>query len=159
MAISTSAVELNGAGLYVEATGTGPAVVLVHGFALDGRMWDAQIAAFAADYTVIRYDLRGFGRSPVPHARYTHVADLRRILAELGIPRAAIVGLSLGGQVAVDFALAYPAATAALITVDAALSGFHWSPDFAASLGAIVEIGRALGIDAARASLEGPRIV
>ena len=109
----------------------------MHGFALDGRMWDAQIAEFAADYTVIRYDLRGFGRSPVPHARYTQVADLRRILAELGIPRAAIVGLSLGGQVAVDFALAYPAATAALITVDAALSGFRWSPDFAASLGAI----------------------
>lgn len=141
---------INGTRLYYEVMGSGPPLVLVHGFSLDCRMWDDQMAAFAARHRVIRYDLRGFGQSPVPAAPYAHVEDLKALLEYLGIAQAAILGLSFGGGIAIDFALAYPDATQALIPVSTVLGGYRWTPDFGASLGAVYKIGRSSGIEAAR---------
>ncbi|MBX3058798.1 MAG: alpha/beta fold hydrolase [Anaerolineae bacterium] len=125
--------NVNGTQLYYEIAGDGPPLVLIHGFGLDGRMWEAQMAAFTPAYQVIRYDLRGFGRSAVPGVeRYTHYEDLQTLLNHLHIERAHILGLSLGGGIAVDFALAYPSMTDHLILAAAsALNGFVWPDELA----------------------------
>jgi 3-oxoadipate enol-lactonase len=142
---------INGAYLYYEATGFGPPLVLIHGFSVDSHMWDDQMEAFSSYYRVIRYDLRGFGQSPPTTAPYAHIDDLRALLGHLGIAHAAILGLSMGGGIAIDFALAYPEATRALIAVDANLGGYRWTPEFDASLGSVYETGRSAGVDSARA--------
>jgi pimeloyl-ACP methyl ester carboxylesterase len=114
-------------------------------------MWDAQIQAFASQYRVIRYDLRGFGQNRPTTTPYAHIDDLRALLDHLGVARAAILGLSMGGGIAVDFALAYPESTRALIAVDANLGGYEWTPEFDNSLGSVWDTGRNRGVEAARA--------
>jgi pimeloyl-ACP methyl ester carboxylesterase len=123
--------DINGARLYYEAAGMGEAVVFVHGFSLDTRMWDDQFNTFAQRYRAVRCDLRGFGQSSLPtHAPYRHTDDLKALLGHLGLERAAIIGLSMGGSVAIEFALACPAVVRALVVVDTVLSGFDWSTDW-----------------------------
>ncbi len=134
---------VNGTRLYYEVAGFGPPLVLIHGHGLDSRMWDDQFAPFAVYYRVLRYDLRGFGKSaPVGEIPYTHEEDLAALLDHLGIARAAILGLSSGGAVAIDFALAYPTMTRALIVVDAALGGHAWSEEWSARWKALRQTAR-----------------
>lgn len=124
MPIHTGFADVNGTRLYYELAGAGHPLVLSHGFTLDTRMWDDQFAVFAQRYQVLWYDLRGFGKSAVPtDAPYTHPDDLHALMAHLGIAHAYIIGLSLGGAVAVDFAVTYPEATDALIPVMLPCSG------------------------------------
>lgn len=119
--------EVTGGGLYYEVAGAGSAVVLIPGFTLDTRMWDSQMEAFSRRHRVIRYDLRGAGRSPPPTGPFAQHEDLAALLRHLGVDKAHIVGLSLGGAIAIDFALAAPAATLSLIPVDASsVSGYPW---------------------------------
>src|SRR5262245_45001564 len=92
-------------GVYYEAAGHGGTVVFLHGGQMDRRMWDEQFELFAKTHRVVRYDLRGFGKSPAPLEPYSHVEDLRALLDHLKIRRATLVGLSLGAAIAVDFAL------------------------------------------------------
>lgn len=109
---------------YFEVAGSGPAIVLVHGGFGDRRMWDDHFEALAKDYRVVRYDLRGFGRTPAPTAAYSPVDDLRRLLDELGIERATLVGNSMGGGVSIDFTLVHPERVEGLVLVATALNGF-----------------------------------
>lgn len=109
---------------YFEVAGSGPAIVLVHGGFGDRRMWDDHFEALAKDYRVVRYDLRGFGRTPASRAVYSPVDDLRRLLDELGIERATLVGNSMGGGVALDFTLVHPERVEGLVLVASALNGF-----------------------------------
>jgi len=116
-------VRLNGLSLYYEDTGRGSALVLAHGFACGLRMWDPQVKALARAWRVITYDVRGHGLSDAPDdaGRYSQpisIADLRALLEHLGLRRAAIGGLSMGGNIALNFALAYPEMTSALIVAD-----------------------------------------
>ncbi len=113
-------------------------------------MWDDQFDHFAQHYRVLRYDLRGFGRSSPPERPYSHADDLKALLASLRMEPTAIVGLSFGGQVALDFALAHPQATRALVLVDAVISGWQWSSQHAASLAGVRGVARAAGADAGR---------
>lgn len=141
---------VNGTRLWYEVSGAGSPLVLIHGHGLDARMWDGQFAPFAARYRVVRYDLRGFGKSAtVGETPYTHADDLAALLDHLGIARAAILGLSLGGSVAIDFALAYPAKTDALIAVDAALSGHAWSEEWNARWKSLRQTARIADVRAA----------
>ncbi len=127
-------VEVNGARLYYEIAGSGRPMILIHGFSLDTRMWDSQFETFARYYQVIRYDVRGFGRSDLPaDNNYTFPDDLMSLMECLGIPHAYILGLSMGGGIAIDFALEYPEAVDALIPVDTVLGGFQ-SPEFSDSM-------------------------
>ena len=71
-------------------------------------MWDEQFDAFAHHFRVIRYDLRGVGRSTMPAGPFSHHDDLKGLLQTLDIERAHIVGISMGANIAVDFALTYP---------------------------------------------------
>ncbi len=112
--------------IYFEKAGRGVPVVFIHGFSLDTRMWDEQWAFFAKDHAVIRYDLRGFGRSdlPVENETYTHHEDLAALLDALKIEKAVIVGLSLGGRAATSFALSFPHRVLGLVLVDSVLEGY-----------------------------------
>ena len=138
--------------LYYEVTGTGSPVVLLHGFSLDTRMWDAQVQPLAQTHTVIRYDRRGFGRASLPVAPYAHVADLHGLLAHLQISRAALVGLSRGGSVALEFALTYPAQVEKLVLVDSVLGGYRWSDEYRALDKTVWETARTQGVAAGKAA-------
>ncbi len=86
--------------------GEGPAIVLIHGFPLAKETWDAQAAVLAKRARVVRFDLRGLGKSSVPPGPYlmeTLASDCSDVLDALGIERATIVGHSLGGYVAFAF--------------------------------------------------------
>jgi pimeloyl-ACP methyl ester carboxylesterase len=146
----TGFADVNGTRLYYEMAGSGHPLVLIHGFTLDTRMWDDQFEVFAQRYQVLRYDLRGFGKSAVPtDTPYTHPDDLHALMTHLGIEHAYIVGLSLGGAVAVDFAVTYPHATAALIPVDAALlGGYEWVEGRPSS--AVIAQAQQAGLQAAK---------
>ena len=116
--------ELNGTQLYYEVAGSGPSLVLLHAGIADSRMWDQQFAELAGDFRVVRFDMRGFGRSPMTAGSYAHHHDLAALLRHLGISRTALLGCSLGGRVCIDFTLEYPGVTTALVAVASALGGF-----------------------------------
>jgi pimeloyl-ACP methyl ester carboxylesterase len=110
--------------LHLADTGAGDAILFLHGFGLDGRMWDAQVADFKTTHRALTADLPGFGRSPRSIDR-TPVADLlARALDGLGVTEAHVVGLSLGGAVAADFALTHPDRVRSLALADALLLGY-----------------------------------
>jgi len=103
--------------------GSGPPMLLVHGLGGSADDWAFCLDAFAASHRVIAPDLLGFGRSDKPYIDYTiagFVEMLKRFLRTLGIERAAMVGLSLGGWIAAAFALAFPHAIDKLVLVDSA---------------------------------------
>jgi pimeloyl-ACP methyl ester carboxylesterase len=115
--------------LYYEAAGEGPAVVLVHGGLVDGRLWDDQMEPLSRRFRVVRYDLRGYGKSAAPAGQFWPTEDLRALLDFLKIERATVVGLSLGGIVAADFALEHPERVERLVFVGAGLRGDRQPPD------------------------------
>jgi 3-oxoadipate enol-lactonase len=115
-------------GVYYEVSGTGVPVVFIHGFSLDRRMWEPQVAEFESRFRVIRYDLRGHGRSVPPTEPYAGYHDLRTLLDTLGIPRVTLVGLSAGAELAINFALAYPDRTARLVLAAPGLGGYRTPP-------------------------------
>jgi len=122
--------EVNDTRLYYEIVGKGHPLVLIHGFSLNTKMWDDQFEAFAKRFKVIRYDVRGFGKSALPTIgkEYSHTMDLKALLNQLGIDYAYIIGLSMGGGIALNFTLEYPEVTEALILADSILGGFQdWS--------------------------------
>src|SRR4051812_14800581 len=113
---------VNQASLHVVDEGSGPPLLLVHGFPLDHSMWRHQIAHFAATHRVIAPDLRGFGRSSVTPGVVTmkqFADDLAAILPALGENRPVVLcGLSMGGYVAWQFVEHHPSKLAALIVCD-----------------------------------------
>ena len=121
--------HLNGTSLAYEITGQGPAVVFIHAGIADRRMWETQVEPFAEHFQVVRYDMRGFGQTPIVAGRYAHYEDLHGLLGHLGIERAILVGCSKGGAVALDFALAYPEKVKALVLVAAAIHGLRIEAD------------------------------
>ena len=91
--------------------GSGECVVLIHGHPFDRTLWEPQLAALRGSFRVLAPDLRGFGRSPVTPGRVLmgeYAADIEELLGTLGIARAAAVGLSMGGLVAMELAAAAP---------------------------------------------------
>ncbi|OIV35892.1 hypothetical protein BIV57_19215 [Mangrovactinospora gilvigrisea] len=115
-----------------ERTGAGagrPVVVLLHGAGMDSRLWDGVVPGLAAHHEVVRYDARGLGRSDAPVRPFDDVADLLAVLDHCGLERAALVGLSMGGETALDFALVHPERVAALGLVGASVSGHAWPDD------------------------------
>jgi pimeloyl-ACP methyl ester carboxylesterase len=129
---SSGYAEVNGTKLYYEVQGKGPAVVLIHGGLVDRRLWDDQMSPLSKRYRVVRYDLRAFGKSASATEPFSHIEDLRALLDFLKIERATLVGLSLGGIIAADFALEYPKRVNLLVLVGAGLRGDAQPPDKAA---------------------------
>ncbi|MGH7678236.1 MAG: alpha/beta fold hydrolase [Gemmatimonadaceae bacterium] len=104
-----------GATLPYEIRGSGPPVVFVHGYTQNMSIWDDQMPAFAPRYRVIRYDVRGFGKSAGDVDPTTNAFDLATLLDSLRIPRATIIGLSMGAAIALNFAVNYPTRVNALV--------------------------------------------
>lgn len=117
-------IAANGARLYVEQQGTGEPLVLLHAGIADRRQWDDQLSDFASSFAVTRYDHRGWGRSEAPAGPVAFHEDLYALLSALGIERAHVLGISMGGTFAIDFALSHPQMVSSLILVDSWLSGF-----------------------------------
>ena len=128
--------EVNGTKLYYEVKGKGPAVVLIHGGLVDSRLWDDQMVPLSKHYRVVRYDLRAFGKSASTTEPFSHIEDLRALLDFLKIDRATLVGLSLGGIIAADFALEYPEKISSLVLVGAGLRGDPQPPDIKEAIAA-----------------------
>ncbi|MFE2249939.1 alpha/beta fold hydrolase [Streptomyces lavendulae] len=107
-----------------DAAGSGPALVLLHSGVCDRRMWDPQWEALqAAGYRVVRADLRGFGETPAETGDYDPVADVWELLDSLGIERAALVGASYGGKLALAAAARHPERVTALALLASGLPG------------------------------------
>jgi pimeloyl-ACP methyl ester carboxylesterase len=121
--------EVNGTRLYYERGGQGPAVILLHGGNLDARMWDDQMPALVKSFTVIRYDIRPYGRSAETEKGFSSVEDLRALMDYLNVKTASLVGLSLGGRIAIDFALTYPDRVGKLVLMGPGLTGYAFNPN------------------------------
>ena len=120
-------IAVNGTQLFYEEAGRGSVVILLHGGNLDRRMWDPQFLPLAREHRVIRYDLRGFGKSGPADTPYRADDDLRALLDALHIHRASLVGLSGGGRIAIDFALAHPEMVDRLVLAAPGLSGWQYA--------------------------------
>ena len=117
------------AALYCEVKGAGEPLVMVHSGGFDRRIWDDQFTTFADHYRVIRYDVRGHGKSPLPTKPYSDAEDLYNLLTGLHIERTHLMGLSLGGRIIIDFTLAHPEMVATLILAAPDVSGYAFSAE------------------------------
>jgi 3-oxoadipate enol-lactonase len=124
-------VRINGARIHYEREGDGPPVVFLHAGVADSRMWDPQVASFAKHFNVVRPDQRGFGDSELPPQTWSPVDDLLSLMDQLELPPAHVVGCSMGGAVAIDFALEHPERTSKLVLVGSAIGGFTFRPEHA----------------------------
>ena len=120
----TGYAPVNGAQQYYETAGEGEPLILLHAGIADCRMWDGHFQRYSEHFRVIRYDLRGFGESKVPSGTYSGYGDLAGLLDYLEVESANILGISNGGRVAIDFAIAYPSRVNKLILSAPSIGGF-----------------------------------
>ncbi|MET9570095.1 alpha/beta hydrolase [Streptomyces virginiae] len=131
--VTATTVPVEAGELFCESAGEGPTVVLLHGGMLDLNMWDEQFAWLAGlGYRVIRYDARGHGRSSTVAGDYANHDDLHALLTHLDVPRATLVGLSLGARTAVDTAIAHPESVSALVLASPGVSGRPFADPYVA---------------------------
>ena len=131
--------------------GRGTPLVLIHGFGGSGAMWDQLVAALPDSLPLIRYDLRGFGASTQDEGiAFSHAADLLALLDSQAVARAHLCGLSLGGAIAVRFALEHPDRVDRLILASPALMGWEWSAEWAGNFRACVKAARSGDMATAR---------
>ena len=116
--------DVNRARLFYQVSGSGYPLVLLHAGVADCRMWDDQFDAFAQHFKTIRYDLRGFGRSSMPPGSFASHEDAAGLLKLLGIESAHVVGISFGGGIALDLALAHPQVVSRLVLCAPSVGGF-----------------------------------
>jgi 3-oxoadipate enol-lactonase len=107
--------ESGGAKLRWRLEGAGPAIALLHGWAMDLEYWDPLAALLAPRFTLLRFDRRGFGLSQGTPDVHSNVEDLRVLLDAAAIERAALLGMSQGARLAIHFAIAHPERTRALL--------------------------------------------
>ncbi|MCB9434692.1 MAG: alpha/beta hydrolase [Ardenticatenaceae bacterium] len=120
--------EINGTQIHYDDQGAGTAVVFIHAGIANLGMWDEQMAAFTERHRVVRYDMRGWGQTANPPGSFSDHDDLRQLLDQLGIEQAAVVGCSIGGQTAVEFAVTHPERVSKLVLVCSGLGGYQY-PD------------------------------
>jgi 3-oxoadipate enol-lactonase len=158
----TTIVASGAARLPVWIDGDGPPIVLLHAGVADHRMWDPLVTLLAPRHRVVRYDLRGFGAATPPAEEFSACDDLAAVLDAGGLKRAAIVGASYGGRVALQFAIEHPERVSALTLLAGALPEHEWSPHVHAAWAEEESAIEAGDLDAAaqanvRAWLVGPR--
>ncbi|MFL6707209.1 MAG: alpha/beta hydrolase [Massilia sp.] len=124
---ATSIVQTaDGANIYVRKGGTGPAVVLIHGFGDTGEMWGPLAERLSKNHTVIVPDLRGMGKSSKAASGYdkrSQAGDIRTVVEHLGADKAAVVGHDIGTMVAYAYAARYPDKVSKLVVMDAPVPG------------------------------------
>lgn len=127
--------------IYYETAGRGETVILLHGGWTSVRQWDEQIDSLARDYHVVRYDARGYGRSPLGDSAYAHHEDLRALFRHLGIERAHLVALSNGSTIALEFALTHPGLVRSMSIGPAPMPGYDLGQEFTTGIRAISRAG------------------
>lgn len=115
--MTSGEIEVEGGRLWYQEAGEGPAVLLLHAGGADSRMWDEHWEPLAERFRVIRFDLPGAGRSPLPEQPVSTTEHLKQLLDALGAEQAAVVGVSAGGGIAIDFVIERPERTWALVAV------------------------------------------
>jgi 3-oxoadipate enol-lactonase len=124
-------VEVENGKIYYDECGTGPdAVVLIHDGIAHSAVWDGIWAAFCKQFHTVRYDRRGYGRSPAATTWYYETDDLYTLLHQLKVGRAFLVGSSHGGELTIDFTLAHPKLVEGMVLVGAVVSGYGFSDQF-----------------------------
>jgi pimeloyl-ACP methyl ester carboxylesterase len=149
-------VEVNGITLPYIVEGSGPPLVLIHGWAVNHHYWDGDIEAFADHYTVIRYDRRGFGDAGGKPDPTADAADLADLLKHLGHTRAHVMGHSQGASVALTFAVRYPQMVRGLVLFGPgpALADFPLPPsEHAPPIPQWIALGTQHGVDSMRAGI------
>lgn len=148
--VRSGSLDVPGGSLYYEIAGEGPVVTLIHPGLWDSRTWDPQVPVLlAAAFRVLRYDVRGYGRSSRLTAEpYSHVRDLTALLDFLDVPLTTLVGCSMGGAIAIDLTLEHPDRVAGLVPAASGLGGFEaleeeddWWESAQASVEAAIEAG------------------
>jgi pimeloyl-ACP methyl ester carboxylesterase len=125
-------IAVSGASVWVEAAGSGPAIVFLHAGVADSRMWDAEFKIFQATNRVVRLDLRGFGRTQLVAEKFSYHGDVLAVMDSLGIERATLVGCSFGSNVALDVALARPERVERLVLISPSIGDGGDSPEIRA---------------------------
>lgn len=135
---ASGVITANGVELYYESWGAGPPVVLIEGLGVATWSWERQVPALAQHFRTIVYDNRGVGKSGKPAGPYTigqMADDLAALLDALKLERAHVIGASMGGMIAQEFALRYPARVARLVLVSTTAGGPTHVPMSAETLG------------------------
>jgi 3-oxoadipate enol-lactonase len=123
---TTGFVPVKGGSLYYETAGEGPALIFLHAGVANCAMWDDQFAAFSEAYRVVRYDYRNYGHSVTTITEgFSFRDDLLALLDYLNIDRAVLIGLSMGGGLAIDFTLEHPERVRAIVPIAGGLSGYE----------------------------------
>jgi pimeloyl-ACP methyl ester carboxylesterase len=140
----------NGISVRYDSTGSGPALVFLHAYPTNRTIWRAQMTALSERWRTVAYDLRGFGETDAPHDPKQYgtdksVGDLLGLLDALGIGRASLCGLSMGGNIALHFALRHPDRVSALILVDTG-AGSEDPGEFARTTHAWADVAEGQGI-------------
>jgi 3-oxoadipate enol-lactonase len=153
---------LHGARIHYERSGDGLPVIFLHAGIADSRMWEPQAALFAKHFDVIRPDRRGFGESELPTARWSPVADLLALMDQLALKPAHLVGCSIGGRLAIDFALDHPERVSKLVLVAPGVGGAKFGeryPELGAEVTAAEEAHDLAAVNQAEMYLwlDGPR--
>lgn len=146
--MSTAEVPSGDARLVCEVAGEGTPVVLVHAGIADARMWDPLLPSLSEDHRVIRYDLRGYGRTALPAGDFSHVDDLAAVITALADGPVHLVGASMGGRVALDLALDRPESVRSLALLGAVVSGYEPDAEPPSGWDDVVVADRADDLDA-----------
>jgi pimeloyl-ACP methyl ester carboxylesterase len=147
--LTSGTVAVEGGSLYYETLGKGAPVILIHGGFGDRRMWDAQMEPLSQAFRIIRYDHRGFGKSSSLDKPYSPVADLVALMEHLQLKRANLVGNSMGGTLALDFALVQPDRTGAVVVVASMAGGYPVPEEDEKAVEAVMRTARERGTAAA----------
>jgi len=153
---------IHGARIHYERAGDGMPVILLHAGVADSRMWEPQVKAFAKQFDVITPDMRGFGKSELPPGRWSPVADIAALIEELQLKPAHVIGCSIGGRLAIDFALEHPQRISKLVLVGPGIGGMQFDEKYAALWSEIEAADKAGDMDALNRAqmhlwLDGPR--
>jgi 3-oxoadipate enol-lactonase len=124
--IQTGYIDIGKCKLHYEMKGEGTPLIMIHAGMLNKEMWEPQFEEFANHFKVIIYDARYHGLSQCEPDTFSHYTDLYSLMEKLQIPKAVIMGESMGGYIAIDFAIAYPAKVIALIPVSPGLTGYEF---------------------------------
>jgi 3-oxoadipate enol-lactonase len=125
-ALQTGYVDIGKCKLHYEMKGEGTPLIMIHAGMLNKEIWEPQFNEFAKKFKVIIYDARNHGLSQSEPDTFSHHKDLYLLMEKLQIPKAVIMGESMGGYIAIDFAIAYPEKVIALIPVSTGLTGYEF---------------------------------
>jgi pimeloyl-ACP methyl ester carboxylesterase len=124
-------IAVAGAELIAETEGEGDPLVFLHGFGGDRHTWDEVASVIRKERRIVRYDLRGYGESAeLANASFRHSNDLLEVMNALELHQCDLVGLSMGGAIAVNFAIDRPERVRRLVLVSPGLVGWEWSAEW-----------------------------